>query len=55
MNPVEDINLQNEDYLVNFDVSLFTNAPVEEVLEATRNTLSTDPSLPQRASLQLKT
>jgi hypothetical protein len=31
---IKDFNLQNEDYLVSFDVvSLFTNVPVEEVLQ----------------------
>jgi hypothetical protein len=30
---IQDINRQNEDYLVNFDVvSLFTNTPVEDIL-----------------------
>jgi hypothetical protein len=44
---IQDINLQNEDYLVSFDITLFTNAPVEEVLQIIRNRLSTDPSFPE--------
>jgi hypothetical protein len=28
---IEEINLQNEDCLVSFEVSLFTSVPVEEV------------------------
>jgi hypothetical protein len=50
---IQDIDLQNGDYLASFDVvSLFTNVPVEEVLQVIRNRLSADPSLPERSSLQ---
>jgi hypothetical protein len=36
-------------YLVNFEVvNLFIKAPVEEVLQVIRNTLSRDPSFPER-------
>jgi hypothetical protein len=41
---IQDINLQNEDYLESSDVSLFTNVPVEGVLHDIRNRLNTDPS-----------
>jgi hypothetical protein len=48
------INLQNEDCHVSFDVvSLFTNVPVEEVLQIVRNRLNTDPSFPERSHLQV--
>jgi hypothetical protein len=34
---IQDINLQNEDYLVSFDVvSLFTSVPVDEVIQVIR-------------------
>jgi hypothetical protein len=51
---IQDINLQNEDYLVSFDVSLFINVPVEEVLQVIRNKLNTDPSIPECLSFKLK-
>jgi hypothetical protein len=51
---IQDINLQIEVYLVSFDVSLFTNVPVEEVLQVIRNRLSTDPFFPERTSLQVE-
>jgi hypothetical protein len=51
---IYDINLQNEDYIVGFDVvSLFTNLLMEEVLQVIRSRLSTDPSLPERSPLQV--
>jgi hypothetical protein len=54
MKSIQDINLQNGDCLVSFDVvSLFTNVPVEEVLEVMRNRLSTVPSLSERSPLQV--
>jgi hypothetical protein len=50
---IEDINLQNEDCFVSSDVvSLFTNVPVEEVLQVIRNRLITDPSFPECSQLQ---
>jgi hypothetical protein len=40
---------------VSFDVvSLFTNVPVEEVLQVIRNRLTTGPSLPERSPLQVE-
>jgi hypothetical protein len=51
---IQDINLQNEDYLVSFDVSLFTNIPLEEVLQVIRNRLSMDPSFPECSPLQVE-
>jgi hypothetical protein len=51
---VWDINLQNEDCLVNFDVSLFTNVPLEEVLQVIKNRLNMDPSLPEHSPLQVE-
>jgi hypothetical protein len=40
---------------VSFGVaSLFTNEPVEEVLQVIRNRLTTDPSFPERSPLQLE-
>jgi hypothetical protein len=51
---VQDIILQNGDYLVSFDISLFTNVPVEEVLQVIRNRLSTDPSFPEYSPLQVE-
>jgi hypothetical protein len=40
--------------LLNFDISLFTNVPVEEVLQVTRNRFSADPSFPESSPLQVK-
>jgi hypothetical protein len=51
---VWEINLQNEDCLVNFDISLFTNVPLEEVLQVIRNRLNMDPSFPERSPLQVE-
>jgi hypothetical protein len=52
---MQEINLQNEDYLVSFDaVSLFTNVPVEEVLQVIRKRLSTNHSFPERSTLQVE-
>jgi hypothetical protein len=53
---IKDINLQNEDCLLSFDVvGLFTNVSMEEVLQVIRNRLSTDPSFPGRSLCKLKT
>jgi hypothetical protein len=50
---IQDNILQNEDYLVSFDVvSLFTNVPVEEVLQVVINRLSRGLSFPERSPLQ---
>jgi hypothetical protein len=52
---VQDVNLKNEDFLVSFDVvGVFTNVPVEEVLQVIRNRLGTDPSFPEQSPLQLE-
>jgi hypothetical protein len=52
---IQEINLQNEDYLVSFAViSLFTNIPVEEVSQVIRNRLNTDPSFPEHSPLQVE-
>jgi hypothetical protein len=51
---IHEINLQNEDYFVSFDVSLFTNIPVEEVLRVTRNRPNMDGSFPERSSFQVE-
>jgi hypothetical protein len=51
---IQDINLQNGDSLVSFDVSLFTNIPVEEVLQVIKNRLNTDPCFPECSPLQVK-
>jgi hypothetical protein len=52
---IQDINLQNKDYLVSSDiVSLFTNVPMEEVLQVIRNILSTDPAFPERSPLHVE-
>jgi hypothetical protein len=51
---IQDINLQKEDCLVSFDVvSLFTNVPVEEVLQIIKNRLRMDPSFQERSPLQV--
>jgi hypothetical protein len=50
---IQDINLQNKDNLVSSDVSLFTNIPVEEVLQVLRNRLNTDLFFP-RTPLQFE-
>jgi hypothetical protein len=50
---IKDFNLQSEDCLVSFDVvSLFTNVPVEQVLQVIKNRLNTDSSFPERSPLQ---
>jgi hypothetical protein len=52
---IQDINFQNGDYLTRFDVvSLFSNVPVEEVLQVIRSGLSADPSLPECSPLQVE-
>jgi hypothetical protein len=52
---IKDVNLQNEDSLVSFDViSLFTNVPVEEVLQVIRNKLGTNSSFPEHSPLQVE-
>jgi hypothetical protein len=51
---IQDINLQTEGYRVSFDVSLFTNVPVEEVVQVIRNRFSTDPSFPEHSHLQVE-
>jgi hypothetical protein len=52
---IQGIDLLNEDYLVSFDVvSLFTNVPVEEVLQVIRYRLNTDTSFPGRSPLQVE-
>jgi hypothetical protein len=52
---IKAINLQNENCLVSFDVfSLFTNIPVEEVLQVIRNRLNKDPTFPEHSSLQVE-
>jgi hypothetical protein len=52
---IREINLQNEDYLVSFEViSLFTSLPVEEVLQVIRNRLITDLSFPEGSPLQVE-
>jgi hypothetical protein len=51
---IQDINLQNEDYLISFDVSLFTNVLVEEVLRVIRNRLSGDPSFSECSPSQVE-
>jgi hypothetical protein len=49
---IQDINLQNEDYLVSFDVaSLCTNIPVEEVLQVIRNRLNTDKFISKKRAM----
>jgi hypothetical protein len=50
---IQDIILQNKDYLLSFDVlRLFTSLPAEEALQAIRNRLSKDLSFPERSPLQ---
>jgi hypothetical protein len=52
---IQDINLQNEDYLVSLDVvSLFTSVPVEELLQAIRNRLNMEPFFPEGSPLQVE-
>jgi hypothetical protein len=54
INIIQEINIQNGDCLVSFDVvSLFANVPVEEVLQVIRNRLNRDPSFPERSLLQV--
>jgi hypothetical protein len=50
----QEMNLRNEDYLVSFDVSLFTKIPVEEVLHAIRNRLNPNSSFPEHSPLQVE-
>jgi hypothetical protein len=52
---IKEINLQNEDCFVSFDVvSLFTNVLVEEVSQAVRKRLNMDPAFSERSSLQVQ-
>jgi hypothetical protein len=52
---IQEINLQNDDYLISFDtVSLVTNVPTEEVLQVTTNRLNKDPSFPECSTLQIE-
>jgi hypothetical protein len=52
---IQDINLQNEDYLLSFGVvRLFTNVPVEEALQVMRNRLNVYPSFPASSPLQVE-
>jgi hypothetical protein len=51
----QEINFQNEDNLLSFDVvNLFTNVPVEVGLQVIRSRLSADPSFPERSRLQVE-
>jgi hypothetical protein len=54
MKAIQGISLQNENYLVTLDVSLFMNVPVEEVLQIIRNRLNTDPSFLECSPLQVE-
>jgi hypothetical protein len=55
---IQEMHLQNEDYLVSFDIGLFTSIPVpvavEEVLQVIRNRLNIDPSFPECSPLQVE-
>jgi hypothetical protein len=51
---INEINLQNEDCLVSFYVSLFTIIPVEAVLQVIRNRPNMDLSFPERSPLQVE-
>jgi hypothetical protein len=52
---IQEINIQNGDCLVSFDVvNLFTNVPVEEVSQVIRNRLNSDPSFSERSLLQFE-
>jgi hypothetical protein len=49
------VNLQRQDTFVGFDVvSLFTNVPVDEALQAIRNKLANDNTLAQRSILKVE-
>jgi hypothetical protein len=53
---IRNINLQNEDYLVSFDVnqSLHQRRSDKKTLQAIRNRQSTDPSFPECSRLQFE-
>jgi hypothetical protein len=52
---IQDINHQNEDYLLSVDaVNVFINAPMEELLQVVRNRLNTEPSFPECSPLQVE-
>jgi hypothetical protein len=48
------VNLQSPDALVSFDVSLFTNVPVNEALQVIRNKLHKGDTLAERSVLQVE-
>jgi hypothetical protein len=47
------VNLQCSDTLVSFDVSLFTDVPVEEALPVIREMLHNDRTLAERSTIQV--
>jgi hypothetical protein len=51
---IQELNLQNEDCLVSFEVSLFTTIPVEEDLQVIRKRLITDPYFSKRSPLHVE-
>jgi hypothetical protein len=48
---LKSVNLQSLDNLISFDVSLFTNVPVNEALQVIRNKLHNDDILAERSVL----
>jgi hypothetical protein len=51
---LKSVNLQSSDTLVSFDVSLFTNVPVNEDLQVIRNKLHNNDTLAEPSVLQVE-
>jgi hypothetical protein len=51
---LKSVNLQSLDTLISFDISLFTNVPVDEALQVIRNKLHNDDTLVERSVKQIE-
>jgi hypothetical protein len=51
---LKSVNFQSLDALISFDVSLFTNVPVDEALQVIRNKLHNDDTLAEHSVLQVE-
>jgi hypothetical protein len=51
---LKSVNLQSLDILVSFDISLFTNVPVNEALQVIRNKIHNSATLAEQSVLQVQ-